>query len=203
MKKVIALIVVIFAVSSSMQYSFEESEELSEESANQALREQQQHLLSIIRNDYNKALQIQVEVQTTQQPEVVPLSNISYVIPYFTANWHKSVEYCNYLGLRLAVIDSKEKEASLYVAVKASDVYSSGGTLVWVGASDLADEGNFHWHGTGRRVAYSNWARRQPDNTFDEHCVEAGLHEYQTLSMKWQWNDRNCKANRYFVCEGY
>ncbi|XP_052567266.1 perlucin-like [Culex pipiens pallens] len=165
--------------------------------------EQQQHLFSIIRNDYNKALQIQVEVQTTEEPEVVPLPNISYVIPYFTANWHKSVEYCNYLGLRLAVIDSREKEAGLYAAVKASDVYSSGSTLVWVGASDLADEGNFHWHGTGRRVAYSNWARRQPDNAGAEHCVEVGLHEYPSLSMQWQWNDRDCKANRYFVCEGY
>ncbi|KAL9701597.1 hypothetical protein quinque_005038 [Culex quinquefasciatus] len=146
--------------------------------------------------------QTELQSEVESAAEAVPQPN--FVIPFFTANWYKSVEYCNYLGLRLAVIDSKEKEASLYAAVMDSDVYSDGSNLVWVGASDLADEGSFHWHGTGRRVVYSNWADRQPDNGEKiEHCVEAGLHEYYRLSMKWQWNDRDCKVNRYFVCEKY
>uniref|UniRef100_A0A8D8NAE4 Perlucin n=1 Tax=Culex pipiens TaxID=7175 RepID=A0A8D8NAE4_CULPI len=129
-------------------------------------------------------------------------SQVKFVIPRFMTNWYGAVEYCNLLGLRLAVIEDREKSSKVYAAVEASDIYVEAKTPVWLGASDLANEGYFHWHATGKRVFYSNWADGQPNNLGGgEHCMEATMIGDTYYGFKWLWNDLNCSAAQYFVCE--
>ncbi|XP_055618599.1 perlucin-like [Toxorhynchites rutilus septentrionalis] len=123
-----------------------------------------------------------------------------YFIPNFTANWFKAVEYCNYLGMRLAVISSAEEQAKLTALVASTDKFSNVSTDIWIGGSDLAEEGNFYWHATGNRIVFTNWKKNQPDNgQKNEHCME--IRYIPEHSWDWHWNDRDCKAARYFVCE--
>ncbi|XP_039438103.1 perlucin-like [Culex pipiens pallens] len=125
-----------------------------------------------------------------------------YLIPNFTANWFKAVEYCRYLGRRLAIIESPATEENLYRAIKSSEVFVNVSTRVWIGANDLGDEGNFHWHATGRRIQYANWVHLQPDNWGgDENCVEVGTNNVGGFQLNWKWNDDNCNRPHYFVCE--
>lgn len=124
-----------------------------------------------------------------------------YFIPNFKANWFKSVEYCHYIGQRLAVIETGQAETNLYSAIRASDAFNALSTRVWVGANDLADEGNFHWHATGKRIRYANWNPGQPDNWDSrENCVEVGINTIGYL-YAWRWNDDDCKTLHYFACE--
>lgn len=105
--------------------------------------------------------------------------------------------------MRLAEIDSLEVETKLQQAIVASDIFKKETTMIWVGASDLAEEGNFYWHGSGKQLVWTNWAVRQPDNKGgNESCVEFGVIKYATLNITWQWNDKNCNVKRYFACEG-
>ncbi|KAL9700286.1 hypothetical protein quinque_003727 [Culex quinquefasciatus] len=123
-----------------------------------------------------------------------------YAIEWHKANWFKAVEYCNYLGARLAIVASYENQTELAEMVQQTDKYNSISTEFWIGASDLADEGHFIWHATGTRVQYSNWKVLQPDNGGNvEHCVE--VRYIPSERWDWQWNDLDCKKMRYFVCE--
>uniref|UniRef100_A0A1W7R8P9 Putative galactose-specific c-type lectin n=1 Tax=Aedes albopictus TaxID=7160 RepID=A0A1W7R8P9_AEDAL len=123
-----------------------------------------------------------------------------YFIPNFTANWFKAYEYCNYLGMRLVIVENAIDQANLVEKIVSTDKFSNATTEMWIGANDLAQESFFHWHATGRRVQYSNWKQNQPDNAKGvEHCVE--IRFIPEHGWNWHWNDRECKTMRYFVCE--
>ncbi|XP_055536471.1 perlucin-like [Wyeomyia smithii] len=128
------------------------------------------------------------------------VSDSKYFIPNFTANWFKAVEYCNYLGMRLVVISSAEEQGKVTQMIMDTDKFSNDTTEIWIGGSDLAEEGNFYWHSTGVRVRYTNWKKNQPDNAQNmEHCLE--IRYIPVHGWNWHWNDRVCKEQRYFVCE--
>ncbi|XP_062550411.1 perlucin-like [Armigeres subalbatus] len=126
--------------------------------------------------------------------------NSKYFIPNFTANWYKAYEYCNHLGMRLAIVDNAVDQSKLAQMITSTDKFSNVTTEMWIGASDLAQESYFHWHSTGSRVQFTNWKTGQPDNAKNvEHCVE--IRFIPGHNWNWHWNDRECSAMRYFVCE--
>ncbi|XP_058461646.1 perlucin-like [Malaya genurostris] len=128
------------------------------------------------------------------------VSEAKYFIPNFMGNWFKATEYCNYLGMRLAVISTSEEQTNLTTMIAATDKFSNDTTNIWIGGSDLAEEVNFYWLSTGKRVGYSNWRKNQPDNDQNtDHCMEIRYNPVQ--GWNWHWNDQDCKAIRYFVCE--
>ncbi|KAL9698293.1 hypothetical protein quinque_001734 [Culex quinquefasciatus] len=47
-----------------------------------------------------------------------------YFFPNFKANWFKANEYCNYLGMRLAIISSQEDQAKLIEVLKSTDQFT-------------------------------------------------------------------------------
>lgn len=67
------------------------------------------------------------------------------------------------------------------------------GPNIWIGYNDRGTEGSFEWS-SGTPRGFTAWADRQPDDFFDEDCVE--------MRSDGRWNDEDCGRDRAFVCEG-
>lgn len=104
------------------------------------------------------------------------------------------------MGMRLAVLDTEAKYNEIARLVEFSRVFNITKTELWIGASDLAEEGNFVWHDTGMELTFSNFHRGQPDNANGtEHCVH--MRYAPAANWQWHWNDWDCDLKSAFVCE--
>lgn len=102
--------------------------------------------------------------------------------------------------MRLAVVDSEAKQKEIVRLVEFSRIFNMTKTELWIGASDLAQEGNFVWHDTGMELTFSNWNRAQPDNAGGtEHCGH--MRYLPVTNWNWHWNDWPCDMKLAFVCE--
>ncbi|XP_055623842.1 perlucin-like [Toxorhynchites rutilus septentrionalis] len=125
----------------------------------------------------------------------------SYHIPSIEANWFKANEFCNSLGMRLAVIKSKEENDAIGEFVRTTDKFSEINCSFWIGATDLAKEGLFIWTPTGERLTWTNWRRGEPnDESGEEDCLQ--LAYIPSLEYNWNWNDNSCSGQSFhFICE--
>ena len=69
---------------------------------------------------------------------------------------------------------------------------------IWLGGTDINDEGNFEWHDVNKSLVkdnYKHWTFGQPDNFDNEDCME--------MLNNGFWNDQNCnlKRGRHVLCE--
>ncbi|KAL1374716.1 hypothetical protein pipiens_004839 [Culex pipiens pipiens] len=124
------------------------------------------------------------------------------VVPNFKANWFKATEYCHYLDRNLVIVTSAEKQEVITKVLEGTDKF--GDNSFWVGGSDLAELGNFHWHSTGTRIVWHNWSELVPMPTADDptrkddRCV---LLSNNTEMGGFKWIVVNCWDEYYFVCE--
>ncbi|XP_053688638.1 collectin-10-like [Sabethes cyaneus] len=127
-------------------------------------------------------------------------SSNRFHIPNLRANWHRATEYCFSLGMQLAIADSEEDHTKMVKFISESEVYNNESTVVWIGASDLAQEGVFYWHASGQRLRYTNWRSDNPDDFGgQEDCVN--LVNIPASGWHWHANDAGCIAAHYFICE--
>ncbi|XP_029732228.1 perlucin-like [Aedes albopictus] len=124
----------------------------------------------------------------------------SFYIPIMKLNWIGAVQYCNRIGMRLAVVNSESKNLAVLEAIHAANEDGIDLSNAWIGASDISKEGTFVWLATGRPVNYTNWSENNPNNDEGtENCVEIAYQPY--TQFKWRWNDNKCDAVNNFVCE--
>uniref|UniRef100_A0A1W7R8P7 Putative c-type lectin n=1 Tax=Aedes albopictus TaxID=7160 RepID=A0A1W7R8P7_AEDAL len=124
----------------------------------------------------------------------------SFYIPNTKLNWIGAVQYCNRIGMRLAVVNSEAKNLAVLETIHSAKADGIDLSNAWIGASDISKEGSFVWLATGLPVYYSNWSESNPDNEAGiENCVEIAYHAY--TQWKWRWNDNKCHAVLNFVCE--
>ncbi|KXJ67998.1 hypothetical protein RP20_CCG006736 [Aedes albopictus] len=124
----------------------------------------------------------------------------SFYIPNMELNWIGAVQYCNRIGMRLAVINSEAKNLAVLETIQTANEGGIELSNAWIGASDISREGTFVWLATGRPVNYTNWSENNPDNDEGtENCVEIANQRY--TQWKWRWNDNKCDAIQNFVCE--
>lgn len=69
-----------------------------------------------------------------------------------------------------------------------------GYTHVWIGLTDVVDEGQYVYPSNGLRPRYSNWLKTEPSGGRGENC--ACLHTEQRL-----WNDYPCSSRMSYVCK--
>ena len=62
----------------------------------------------------------------------------------------------------------------------------------WLGLNDIAEEGVWVWS-DGSPVTLTKFGHGQPDNFWNEDCVE--------MNPKGFLNDQSCGALRHFFCE--
>uniref|UniRef100_A0A182N197 Cubilin n=1 Tax=Anopheles dirus TaxID=7168 RepID=A0A182N197_9DIPT len=136
--------------------------------------------------------------------------------------WQEAEAECNRLGGHLMSIRSGEDQQLTDQLLFHSPGYRDDNAY-WIGASDLTVEGEFRWNDKFS-FTYSNWFpgwmhqenyNRQPndDGLSGQDCVEIRRHfqiasvsgqttpAVSPLTMSYMWNDRNCDARNYFLCE--
>ncbi|XP_048740007.2 CD209 antigen-like protein E [Ostrea edulis] len=91
-------------------------------------------------------------------------------------------------GGRLAEVGGPREDKWLKLQIKIR-----GMNRVWMGASDISDEGKFLKLSNAKSIKYTNWGKGQPDDYKTEDCVE--------LLDRGTWNDRNCVYKDFFICE--
>ncbi|XP_013098458.1 lectin subunit alpha [Stomoxys calcitrans] len=124
-----------------------------------------------------------------------PMNKIYYIEPQNKYNWFGSLTECTRMNMSIITVDSAEKTKDLNDVINTNfkDVEKP---LLYIGGSDMADNGKYVWHSTGNEFVYTNWAEYEPNNfEDDEHCVHIGLYNDGT------WNDVKCSLKLGFICE--
>lgn len=113
---------------------------------------------------------------------------------FFKANWFKAYLSCKASGKRLASIKSRDENDKIVNQIRDAgyqnhEFWTSGVRI------DGRDR-DFNWIGSGNKFGYTNWEARNPDNDGgDQYCVQLWA------SYDLQWDDTECFAEKYFVCE--
>ena len=63
----------------------------------------------------------------------------------------------------------------------------------WIGASDLASEGDWRWTSNNEVLNYTNWTPGQPDNFVGQDCA--------AIVNRGLWEDFDCSNKRAFICQ--
>lgn len=113
-------------------------------------------------------------------------ASVCYIIGDTAASWGEGRDFCESWGGDLVQVGSREENALL----------REHATLdVWLGANDLATEGDFRWLDGGALDDGPPWAFGQPDDFENiEDCVEL-------RAMDDSWNDVPCSSLKPPVCE--
>lgn len=65
---------------------------------------------------------------------------------------------------------------------------------LWIGASDILDEGQWIWVSDGSNLTFSLWNDNEPNNAgTGEDCCE----------IEMGWNDSPCDLTNPYVCKKY
>lgn len=102
------------------------------------------------------------------------------------SSWRDGRDQCQAWGGDLAKVESAE-ENTLLGEHSSQDM--------WLGASDVEDEGDFRWFDGDDVDPEGPWAPAQPDN-FEgrEDCMEL-------RAMDDRWNDVPCVSQKFALCE--
>eukprot|EP00105_Crassostrea_gigas_P004701 XP_011418001.2 PREDICTED: perlucin-like protein [Crassostrea gigas] len=118
--------------------------------------------------------------------------NSEYLLGLKAATWNNAQLDCSVKGAKLVEIESPEEDA--YIRSLANNLTES----VWLGGTDLAEEGKWVWQSTSTLFSFSAWdtATGQPNN-FDnnQHCLIL----YRPFGLAW--NDRECSLPYQYICE--
>lgn len=86
----------------------------------------------------------------------------------------------------------------LYSLLKDHNLQS---VCVWIGGTDLHDEGVFVWDGSSAQVStnLNYWNSGQPNNYLgDQDCLV--LSDFRQKEI-FKYNDEECSDNCFFLCE--
>lgn len=77
---------------------------------------------------------------------------------------------------------------------KANKIFQGYTYAVWLGLSDLQNQGQFASLSDARKPRYSNWSKGEPNNIKNEDCALYGF-------PKRGWNDFYCTGKVNYVCK--
>ncbi|XP_059422833.1 hepatic lectin-like [Carassius carassius] len=117
--------------------------------------------------------------------------NLCGPVCYFVSNelksWSDSRQYCRDHGADLVIINTEEKQRLISSLVSER---------VWIGLSDIENEGNMIWVDNST-MNQTFWFEEEPNNAGgNEDCIE--LIPSETIL---NWNDLPCSENRKGICE--
>ncbi|XP_048051393.1 CD209 antigen-like protein B [Megalobrama amblycephala] len=107
-------------------------------------------------------------------------------------SWSDSRQYCRDRGGDLVIIDTEVKQRSISSFIKAS---------VWIGLSDIENEGNMKWVDNSTMKQGFFFPNEPNDAHGNEDCVEMQYCTYCSPSDLNVWNDRQCSDLKKALCE--
>ena len=121
----------------------------------------------------------------------MPYGGKCYYFRRTAQSWTAARSWCQGQGGDLARPDTSSRNSFI-------TYLTYGMENVWIGLSDGANEGHFHWLGTNQHAEYTPWKSGQPDNhNGREDCAMTNFRG------GGYWNDANCGSAYRFVCERY
>ncbi|VDI18002.1 low affinity immunoglobulin epsilon Fc receptor [Mytilus galloprovincialis] len=116
--------------------------------------------------------------------------------------WTTAEDTCEHFGGHLVVIEDNDEDSFIRMFIERSlklsnyDVNERIFHYTWIGASDLAKEGNWLWVTSKPVGMYTNWRGLGPNN------AHHGSHTEDCMDWSFGgWNDNDCATNLNFVCE--
>ncbi|XP_051560240.1 CD209 antigen-like isoform X7 [Myxocyprinus asiaticus] len=103
-------------------------------------------------------------------------------------SWSDSRQFCRDHGGDLVIINSEEKQRFI----------SSFKMSVWIGLSDIENEGSMTWVDNSP-LKKGFWMAGEPNNLANEDCIEL----IPSLPVLNNWNDLLCSLNRKCICESF
>ncbi len=96
---------------------------------------------------------------------------------------------CAKMGGRMVQIESADENKFILGLLQDGTC-----SYYWIGGSDAAKEDDWRF-GDGRKMAYSNWADKEPGNS-------AGIQHWLAVDRSGRWHDFPAGARKYgFICE--
>ena len=107
--------------------------------------------------------------------------------------WVDAVNSCTSMGGYLTETDDDDEFAYTVTLAKKFDV----GRDMWLGASDIAEEGVFIWNRSKKKIddIYTAWNRGEPNGNVRENCIALQVHG------AYKWNDSYCHYAFSYLCE--
>uniref|UniRef100_A0A8C1W0Y1 C-type lectin domain-containing protein n=1 Tax=Cyprinus carpio TaxID=7962 RepID=A0A8C1W0Y1_CYPCA len=145
-----------------------------------------------LQSNFNSLSQKKLELDNELKKESKH-RNLCGPVCYFIYNelksWSDSRQYCRDHGADLVIINTEEKQRHISSLVSER---------VWIGLSDIENEGNMTWVDNSA-VNQEFWLEEEPNNAGgNEDCIE--LMPSETIK---NWNDLPCSENRKGICEKY
>ncbi|CAG5127967.1 unnamed protein product [Candidula unifasciata] len=109
-------------------------------------------------------------------------------------SWAEAARVCQIFNGNLAEIDSEEENDFVKEFLQSR----GGPEKVWIGATDIFNEGTFEWLSNGGRpLNFTDWQRGQP--------TDGGSHGQDCLDLieknNYTWADDSCTSQYNFICE--
>ncbi|CAG2230830.1 unnamed protein product [Mytilus edulis] len=98
-------------------------------------------------------------------------------------------------ALHAALLEIPDAETNEFVKghLKSRDGVTN--TIYFIGATDIAKEGNWEWNGSKTPLVFTDWGHRQPDHlNHTENCLALRHAE------GFKWHDYPCHDHHRFIC---
>ncbi|XP_065130400.1 uncharacterized protein [Paramisgurnus dabryanus] len=113
----------------------------------------------------------------------------SYFISSEKKSWSDSRQFCRDRGQDLVIINTEEEQRYVFSIAKED---------VWIGLSDIAEEGKMKWV-DNTTLDKGFWGQGEPNDQYgNEDCVVIRSSAESSLN---NWNDIPCTQTRTWICE--
>ncbi|XP_062577900.1 C-type lectin domain family 4 member M-like [Saccostrea cucullata] len=124
---------------------------------------------------------VQLSKNHSDTSDWVLFGNSQYLILRKNSNWIEAQIECATFGARLAEIETTEENNFLRGLIRAAVQ-----DTVFLGGTEVFDEGSWIWYSTLRNVSFTDWASTKPDYGGTDHCLT--LHAF----FDFAWDDNPC-----------
>ncbi|KAF4517570.1 hypothetical protein B566_EDAN005134 [Ephemera danica] len=123
--------------------------------------------------------------------------NITNIVTGGQARWSHASSLCHELGMRMVILDTKEKNDKIFNYIKKAKRFPL--KHFWIGAIRITkQDGTYEyvWQNTVQAVTESSWDVSQPDGHANEECVEIW-----GGANRLAWNNIHCSDGNGVICE--
>ncbi|KAL8579598.1 hypothetical protein ACOMHN_025551 [Nucella lapillus] len=109
-----------------------------------------------------------------------------YTFSYDQLTYKRTQEFCKERGAKMVEIESAEENDFVQKTLTELAIQN-----IWMGLTDLVEEGKFVWESTQREPGYTNWAPGEPNDSNSgrdgEDCTQ--------FRPNGEWNDDGCTVH--------